>query len=194
MKEKIKVIFLDIDGVLNSAYTWNESISSDGIFLDEEKFKYLKKIYDNNHCLIVLSSSWRKYFIRDGNSIVAQGRMGKLLDLMLNKYGMFIFDMTPKFGSREDEIVGWLVSHRGEVNSFLILDDSVNNNFVYNDNVIHTLWNDIDRSKCGLLESDIEKANDILSKKTKIKYNFKIKRMVNNLNNQVNLTGFGRRF
>ena len=120
--------------------------------------------------------------------------MGKLLDLMLNKYGMFIFDMTPKFGSREDEIIGWLVTHRGEFDSFLILDDSVNNNFIYNDNVIHTLWNDIDRSKCGLLESDIEKANDILSKKTKIKYNFKIKRMVNNLNNQVNLTGFGRRF
>lgn len=189
----MKVIFLDVDGVLNSAYTWNQSVYEDGTFLEEDKIKILREIYKSDNCLIVLSSSWRKYFTKEGNEVVPQGRMGKLLSAYLNKYGMFIYDMTPKFGSREDEIVGWLVSHRGEIDSFLILDDSISNDFSYNDNVIHTLWMDPDRSKCGLQVSDIELGKNILNVKTKVKHNFKIKRLVNNLStNQCNYN-FGRR-
>lgn len=189
----MKVIFLDVDGVLNSGYTWNESVFNDGTFLEEDKVKYLSEIYKFDNCLIVLSSSWRKYFTKNGSDVVPQSRMGKLLSMLLNKYGMFIYDMTPKFGSREDEIIGWLVTHRGEFDSFLILDDSVNNNFIYNDNVIHTLWMDKDRNKCGLLESDIIRGKEILSKKTRVKHNFKIKRLVDDLSTNPNTYSYTRR-
>lgn len=60
MKEetKMKVIFLDVDGVLNSQDLF-ERCGEELVPIDEENIRYLKEIVDATGAQIVLSSSWR---------------------------------------------------------------------------------------------------------------------------------------
>lgn len=65
----MKIIFLDIDGVLNSrAYdrkrNWNEQTD-----IDETRLPLIKEIVDATGAKIVLSSTWRQHWNKD--SIVA---------------------------------------------------------------------------------------------------------------------------
>lgn len=49
-----KVIFLDIDGVLNTSYTkYRDEV------LDDFRLDYLAKIVNKTHAKIVLTSTWR---------------------------------------------------------------------------------------------------------------------------------------
>ena len=63
----MKVIFLDIDGVLNSFQTFREIYYEHEltgfrrVAIDIDKVKLLKEIVDNTGALIVLSSSWRTF-------------------------------------------------------------------------------------------------------------------------------------
>ena len=56
-----KVIFLDIDGVLNSNF-WNDSHQreiSDGTLVDEDKIKILALLVKRTNAKIILHSGWR---------------------------------------------------------------------------------------------------------------------------------------
>eukprot|EP01083_Nonionella_stella_P120467 361018_1 len=54
----IKVLFLDVDGVLNHQFTeWNENTRG----IEDHLVKYLKMILDKTRCKIVLSTTWRLY-------------------------------------------------------------------------------------------------------------------------------------
>ena len=55
----MKVIFLDIDGVLNTPSS--ESRCGEYIGIDDEKVKKLKKIVEKTKAEIVLISTWKKY-------------------------------------------------------------------------------------------------------------------------------------
>lgn len=58
-KNKINIIFIDVDGVLNSrAYLNNHKDPEDEI--DMRAVERLAKIYRQCNCKIVLSSSWRE--------------------------------------------------------------------------------------------------------------------------------------
>ncbi len=58
MVEKIKVIFLDVDGVLNSSKTTRRTI--DGYtFVGSRQLKNLRQIIDTTGAKVVLSSDWR---------------------------------------------------------------------------------------------------------------------------------------
>lgn len=119
----MKVIFLDIDGVLNSrAYdrkrNWNEQ--SD---IDETRLPLLKKIVDESGAKIILSSTWREHWDKklekcDGDGIYVNETFAK--------YGLEIFDKTPDLGidfDRPDEIKAWLGSSKERIESFVIVDD-----------------------------------------------------------------------
>eukprot|EP00483_Globobulimina_turgida_P012702 UN12725 len=61
-KESIKILFLDIDGVMNGA----EDLFGDDIYEQHELFKAhrinrLKHILDKTNCKVVLSSAWRRH-------------------------------------------------------------------------------------------------------------------------------------
>ena len=61
------VIFLDIDGVLNSNF-WNENHQreiSDGTLIDEEKIGILATLVKETDSLIILHSGWRIWFDTD---------------------------------------------------------------------------------------------------------------------------------
>lgn len=113
----MKIIFLDIDGVLNSDDFFEGTANSDlqGIEreIDVEKIKLLKKAIDETGAKIVLSSSWRY--------------MKKVQDLkeLLSQYGISITGSTSFIeGKRGLEINQWLIEHP-DVVDFVILDDEI---------------------------------------------------------------------
>lgn len=85
----MKVIFCDIDGVLNEDTTPTRT-KSRVIFIDEEKLLRLKRIVDATGAKIVLSSTWR--YDRDNPSYNAD-----FLELQeaFHKAGLVFYDYTP---------------------------------------------------------------------------------------------------
>lgn len=142
----MKVVFLDIDGVMNSANRFKQ-LQSQGLLKNnpmwdlpyEDTLKALKKIIDETGAKIVLSSSWR-----------LTARVKELEDVF-KSYDLFIFGKTCRYVSEEEmskmdfdlnmcyschtdkngdkytsdrgaEIAWWLHQHP-EVENFVILDD-----------------------------------------------------------------------
>lgn len=108
----MKIIFLDVDGVLNCTSRWK---GGSGKHLDAECLANLKKIVDETQCKIVVSSTWR----------ILHETMADLLDA-LEKIGLkeFVIGKTPKGGQeRVNQITEWLMYCRNDVESFAILDD-----------------------------------------------------------------------
>ena len=63
----MNIIFLDIDGVLNSNF-WNvdhQKEISDGKYIDTEKVKLLAKLVNRSDASIILHSGWRFWFDSD---------------------------------------------------------------------------------------------------------------------------------
>ena len=119
----MKIIFLDIDGVLNSrAYdrkrNWNEQTD-----IDETRLPFIKQIVDAADAKIVLSSTWRQHWNKDPNYCDEDGRY---INNAFAKFGLQIFDKTPDLGitaSRREEISKWLKETEHAVESFVIIDD-----------------------------------------------------------------------
>ena len=119
----MKVVFLDIDGVLNSnLYDRQIRTATDGN-IDESRLDLLKQLVEQTGAVIVLSSSWRKHWDMDpagGDAI------GRELNTVFRKHGLKIGGKTPCLasGERAEEIRTWLTEHKTEVESFVILDDA----------------------------------------------------------------------
>lgn len=111
----MKILFLDIDGVLNSE---RSSFAFDGYphsFVDLDKFDWVavslvNQLCNATGCKIVLSSTWRLHFPISAASAAL---------------GLPIIDATPDHGSydtRSSEVTAWLAAHP-EVTSYAIVDD-----------------------------------------------------------------------
>ena len=90
----MKVIFLDIDGVLNTSQTFigihNEYIEKGirRIEIDLNRLKLLKRIVDQTGAVIVLSSSWKNFGkMENGIYIPLNEKMASLIKLF-NEYGI----------------------------------------------------------------------------------------------------------
>ena len=116
----MKVIFLDIDGVLNSDEYLDKVKNSDiqGIErdIDVGKVKLLKRAIDETGARVVLSSSWR------------YTRNARYLKELLANYEIRV-DSTPYIQDiRGLEIKKWLSENQG-VEDFIILDDEICDSF-----------------------------------------------------------------
>jgi hypothetical protein len=134
----MKLLFIDIDGVLNG-HDWSPEAQSNTI--RPECIKALNRIIAATHCKIVLSSAWR-YMIH-GGAMTCTG-----FEYLLRTHGSIgvrIIDVTrpdrmaddcpdPPPGmvavdpsdTRGEQITDWLKSYRGEhgpVESYAVLDD-----------------------------------------------------------------------
>lgn len=122
----MKLIFLDIDGVLN--YEGYERFTRMGTrFVDPVLIKRLKKIIDCTGAKVVLSSTWRRgiYDMREGLTNTVDALDAEELLTELNKYGIEIFDMTHMCGfvPRAEEIRCYLDGWKGDtIEQFVILD------------------------------------------------------------------------
>jgi hypothetical protein len=129
----MKVLFLDIDGVLNSKL-WNESHQNqlrNGKCIDETKVQLLANIVKKTEALIVLHSGWR--FWLDDNLKPLQYEARYLIELFY-KYNLKIYDKTPDLATDEirkmkkfslvkaDEILLWLKKH-DSLETYIVIDD-----------------------------------------------------------------------
>jgi hypothetical protein len=126
-EEAMKIIFLDIDGVLNShAYMtkmgelWDDPANQ----IDPELVARLNKITDATGAKLVISSTWRLPFLD-------YCRIDMLAELMAS-YGITgeVIGMTPAIGMtgsnerRGREIAIWLADNLYfKVETFIVLDD-----------------------------------------------------------------------
>ena len=170
-----KVIFLDVDGVLNSDRTLYEDIS-----LEDNLILNLKEIVNKTKAKIILSSSWR----------LSTEAVATLMD-KLDKFGLAIsgmtcdgvdldwlekyeFDTTKKYldtkfdydenkqikitHDRGAEIFKWLYDH--DDCAYVILDDEIEDIKPYFSEsvIVKTSY------KIGLTKEDVKKAIQILNK------------------------------
>jgi hypothetical protein len=114
----MKVIFLDVDGVLNDQM-WLRLYENGEI--DKERVARLAEIVKATGAVIVLSSSWR--VLPDELDDMDKWIWRQLVDA-LHEYGMSIHDRTPVIGmDRPLEIKTWLDQHAGQVEAFVSIDD-----------------------------------------------------------------------
>ena len=120
----MKVIFLDIDGVLNTPSS--ESRCGEYIGIDDEKVKQLKKIVEKTKAEIVLISTWKKYWRKEEKLKPLQDYSATYLDEKLAKQGLKAIDKTKdkadgRFLSRGESILEYVC--RNNVENYIILDD-----------------------------------------------------------------------
>ena len=175
----MKVLFLDIDGVLNSSNWFEYSIYCikndmynrvlNFVEINDERIKYklnmiddraianLNRIVEETGCKVVLSSSWRSS--RESDNTFTEYIL-KLKGFRYELYGVTPRIWTKEFGTqRGEEIQLWIneESKKNEIESFVILDDDSDILPEQMSNFIH-----ID-SNIGLIDKDVFKAIEILN-------------------------------
>ena len=120
----MKVIFLDVDGVLNTPSS--ESRCGEYIGIDDEKVEKLKKIVEKTKTEIVLISTWKKYWRKEEKLKPLQDYSATYLDEKLAKQGLKAIDKTKdkadgRYLSRGESILEYV--YRNNVENYIILDD-----------------------------------------------------------------------
>lgn len=176
----MKIIFLDVDGVLNDEQTfidvykhW-EKTGYRRIEINLDMVNRLKRIVDSTNAKIVLSSSWRFGWelIKDGECI-PKTEHDKKLNSILSKYGLEVYSKTGRSddGKRYKEIEEWLNGH-DDVESFVIIDDETYDlmNYYNKGFVVKTSFRPVgemikDMKDCsGLQDNHVLQAIDILNR------------------------------
>lgn len=116
---KEKIIFLDIDGVLNSAHNWPENL------LSQSLTDNLKRIVDKTGAKIVLSSSWKNFFSDD---LIPLNKLGHTLVEHFTHNNLTIHAKTPSPSGnyameRGFEIKTYLQHH--PCDSYVVIDDEI---------------------------------------------------------------------
>ncbi|MBR5272870.1 MAG: hypothetical protein IKU25_05685 [Clostridia bacterium] len=109
----MKVIFLDVDGVLNSWRYDAQRTQAQGN-IDRSRLVLIKWLVDRTDAKIVLSSTWRHLLGTDE---------GRELEDAFRDSLLTIYDVTPDINNdRPCEIKMWLSLHP-ETEKFVIIDD-----------------------------------------------------------------------
>lgn len=116
-----KIIFLDIDGVLNcNKSKIDKTIGYLGI--DDDKLIKLKTIIDKTGAEIVLCSSWKEGWFPELSYKYLQDNFGNLIDKKFGKFGLKIIDKTEDQGfNRGEGIINYIKIHK--IKHYAVLDD-----------------------------------------------------------------------
>lgn len=162
----MNIIFLDIDGVLNSNFWEKEHQKeiSNGILVDTEKIELLSMLINEFSAKIVLHSGWKYWFDENLKPLRVEAER---LQEMLKKYGLDIEAVTPDFADEKikrtkkfsrikaKEILSWVESHPN-INWIVIDDLDLHNKIVLEHQVMTN-------NSVGLTLEDIEKARLIFN-------------------------------
>jgi hypothetical protein len=132
-----KVIFLDIDGVLNTKWWYtqmNRNTPKDkyGYAFDPNAVSNLKKILDQTGADIVISSSWKSFGYSELEEMWEErGLPGKLIGITPNSVSdeMLLnadLDNMELFSIRGMEIKEWLSKNGKRISHYAIIDDMDN--------------------------------------------------------------------
>lgn len=147
----VKIIFLDMDGViLSGPDLWNSSYIPRNRTIPQDKIELLKKLCDATDAKVVVSSTWRS----DENT---RDRL-RDLGVPLHEDWRTCHSWTPEFTEahqgRGYQVQLWLNKHP-EVTKFVCLDDD--DDFIPDQPVVYTDF------MVGLTELDILEAEVILN-------------------------------
>lgn len=147
----MKVIFLDVDGVLNNWAT-KELTPDKYIGIDDQLVEMLSKIVKLTDAKLVLTSDWKD----DWN---LQKPDGIYLDNKLEKYGLKIIARTfESYGSRRGEGIRTYLKEN-KVDKYVIIDDT---DFMDFTNELEERFVNTDPA-LGLTIEDVQKAIKILN-------------------------------
>ena len=161
-----KIIFLDIDGVLNSS-SWNavhQMEICDGTLVDKDKICLLAKLVKETTAALVLHSGWRFWFDKDLKPVRKEAF--RLLE-MLHCEGLSLYSITPDLSTdkirytkkfslvKANEILSWL-KHHPEAGRWIVIDDLDLHNDIIRQHQIKT------DQTVGLTSQDIEHAKVML--------------------------------
>lgn len=157
-----KVIFLDIDGVLNTSYTkYRDDI------LDDFRLDYLAKIVNKTHAKIVLTSTWRYNISKNLFSFKAYSNSTKKLIDSLKERGIKISALLPDTPNnrRAEDVLEFIKKHK--VTRFVILDDELFNYepLKLSNNLLRTSFYEENELDAGLTQKMIRQAIQLLNKK-----------------------------
>lgn len=154
----MKIIFLDIDGVVNCMHTKQKLRGI--IFVDPRKIQLIKNIVDATGARIVLTSTWR-FGWHDIEEHINSPNASDFISLRdeFNKIGLDFFDKTERSddGYRGKEISKWLENHP-EVTNYVVIDDDTDIK-PHGLNFVQTSW------QKGICQNHVRKAIKILEGK-----------------------------
>jgi len=163
----MKIIFLDIDGVICNRENWKSRVDFEGetfCELDKEAVALLNQLVEKTDAKIVVSSSWRGGSEETFTSLM----------FFLRSQGVVadILDMTPRLSGldsqRGDEIKMWLEKHSSMVDALVVLDDDNDMRGVETHHVWTLTRVDTEEMlKEGLTQVHVDKAIEILDKPAK---------------------------
>lgn len=148
-RSKMKLIFLDFDGVLNNEKT-TVRMSDGFIGLDYENVNRLNEIVAATDGRIVFSTSWRLLY--------SEKELNHFLVLAGYK-GLEAVGQTPRMFSRDHDIRQCLKENIGKWRKYTILDDD---GAIANDKTLLSKWV-ATNPKFGLTKLDVYKAVGILN-------------------------------
>lgn len=164
-----KVIFLDIDGVLNTA-RWHRQADRNtirdkyGYSFDPDAVANLGRIIDETGADIVISSSWKFMGLSKMQNMWKDKNLpGKVIGITPNSVSdEFLIhadlDNMDLLSIRGQEIKEWLMLHGSDVSHYVILDDM---NDILHEQMKHFVWID---PEIGITSDNIVQANMILTK------------------------------
>lgn len=119
----MKVLFLDVDGVLN--YMGCDSYFGSVLFVAEEKVRLLADIICETDAKIVLTSTWREgYYDMLGQEESFDSCLYEALAEKLEESDLYIHDCIGCEGqTRGEQIELWIKDSGEDIESFVILDD-----------------------------------------------------------------------
>ena len=145
-----KVLFLDVDGVLNNG-EWAIRMYDQGVRVYKEDLLYepsleqLRRIVQSTGALIVVSSAWRQI-----------PTCYRHLQEWLQRYGLEIYDKTPYVGGeRGNDITAWFHFNPGKW-QYAILDDE----YDMGEHLAHLVLTDFD---AGLTEKEANQCIRLLN-------------------------------
>ena len=163
-----KVIFLDIDGVLNTKWWYTQMDrytpkDKYGYAFDPNAVANLKRIIDETGADIVISSSWKSFGLSELEEMWQDRALpGKLIGITPNSVSdeMLLnadLDHMELFSIRGMEIKEWLSKHGKKVSHYVIIDDMDN---MLQEQQPHFVWID---PEVGITEGNAAQAIMILN-------------------------------
>lgn len=156
----MKVIFLDIDGVLN--YVYCDAREPCGcIGISNAAVKNLAKIVKATGAVIVLTSTWKRHWQRNTRSTDQLHPSGKYLQNKLLKQRLLILDKTSdNMDNRGEGIQNWIANHHG-ITHWVVLDDDIFPDYKEQGILPHLVKTDFYAG--GLTESLVNQAIEMLN-------------------------------
>jgi len=133
----MNILFLDIDGVLNTHNTYKKHKDLKitplnlGFHLEKDKLEILNQIIEKFDFKIVISSSWR-----------FEG-----IDLLKKKFKYVsgiefpLIDITKRKGDyfrRDEQILEWVINNKEKIDKFIAIDDEIGDMFKIREYLIKT--------------------------------------------------------